>query len=839
MRYPSANLSEKYLFHKNWRSLFLGTLMLFLFFSTFSKAGSLSGTVVDAKTGLALPGSTVLLMKSNDQIKESVATNSEGYFRLNKVSEANTNLRILSTGYKMLDTIIKVVPGDSVYLVLKLQPTSIYLSTVEILGFSSKVDPGLAGAATKISSKEIALIQPMGTQEILQKVPGLNGFSDDGMGNSRLSIGIRGLNPRRSSRVLILEDGIPIQPAIYLYPNAYYNPPAERIDEVEVIKGSAAIQFGPQTMGGVVNYITHKPRKTFGGTVQITGGENNYRSVYTSVGGWGTSRINPELQLLYKSGDGYRDNNHFDQLNATFKTNILYDAKNSFYIKANLNQEDYNATYTGLTEYSFRTNPRFNPKKLDEFTVLRASIDVIHTRQHSDKLVSSTKYYGNYFNRNWWREKDVFVDAATYIPGGPIVPVPYWHKGGTADLVRVGNGLETNGNLRSFYVAGVEKTYDYAHTIAAKKANLKMGARVHYERFLDDRKKGFSPDAREGVFYVTDSKGDIEIVGSSIHYATTALSVFASEEFYVTKRFKLSPGVRVELFELEQINRLKGNAYWDTTMFVVLPGLGFNYELGKSNIFGGIHRGYTPPSTASILMINAGVEDKFLRPERSWNSELGLRSDFSWLSFEISAFHLYIEDMVAGGFGTNFKNLGAVRTYGLENAFSFSFSEIRENLKFLPDLNISYTWLQTNVETALIKSADETGLVDVSGNELPYAPRHTLTAALIKEFKSGLAVKAEYQYLSKVFADFENYNRRENRGDQGSIGSYYLINASINYAFKKQWNIYISGKNLMDQIYIGSRLHSNPSLKEAQGSSGIIPGARRQVNLGVKYSFGM
>ena len=89
-------------------------------------------------------------------------------------------------------------------------------------------------------------------------VAGINGFSDDGIGNSRISIGIRGLNPRRSSRVLILEDGVPIQPALYVYPNMYYNPPADRIDQIEVIKGSGTILYGPQTMGGVINYFTKR-----------------------------------------------------------------------------------------------------------------------------------------------------------------------------------------------------------------------------------------------------------------------------------------------------------------------------------------------------------------------------------------------------------------------------------------------------------------------------------------------------------------------------------------------------------------------------------------------------
>ena len=32
---------------------------------------------------------------------------------------------------------------------------------------------------------------------MLEYVPGVNGFSDDGIGNSRISVGIRGINPRK------------------------------------------------------------------------------------------------------------------------------------------------------------------------------------------------------------------------------------------------------------------------------------------------------------------------------------------------------------------------------------------------------------------------------------------------------------------------------------------------------------------------------------------------------------------------------------------------------------------------------------------------------------------
>ena len=52
----------------------------------------------------------------------------------------------------------------------------------------------------------------------------------------------------------------------------------------------------------------------------------------------------------------------------------------------------------------------------------------------------------------------------------------------------------------------------------------------------------------------------------------------------------------------------------------------------------------------------------------------------------------------------------------------------------------------------------------------------------------------------------------------------------------KPWKIY-TVKNALDEIYIGSRLHSNPRQTAANQSSGILPGARRQVNVSLRYSF--
>jgi Fe(3+) dicitrate transport protein len=75
-------------------------------------------------------------------------------------------------------------------------------------------------------------------------VPGVHVVDEDALGVN-LNIGARGLDPRRSSRTLLLEDGMPIHLAPYSDPSAHYHPPSERVERLEVLKGSGQVVHGP------------------------------------------------------------------------------------------------------------------------------------------------------------------------------------------------------------------------------------------------------------------------------------------------------------------------------------------------------------------------------------------------------------------------------------------------------------------------------------------------------------------------------------------------------------------------------------------------------------------
>jgi len=103
--------------------------------------------------------------------------------------------------------------------------------------------------------------------DAFRRAPGVFAIFDEDEGRY---VGIRGLNPTRSSKVLLLEDGIPLSFAPYGDNASYYHPPIERFSSLEVLKGAAQVRFGPQTIGGAINYIT--PEVPDALTARATGG---------------------------------------------------------------------------------------------------------------------------------------------------------------------------------------------------------------------------------------------------------------------------------------------------------------------------------------------------------------------------------------------------------------------------------------------------------------------------------------------------------------------------------------------------------------------------------------
>lgn len=161
----------------------------------------------------------------------------------------------------------------------------------EIIGTSPTALDHIPGSGKVITSESIQNNHRFTINEALREVPGVHVRDEDGLG-IRPNIGIRGLDPTRSRKVHIMEDGVPIMLMPYADPSSYYFPPIFRFDRIEVLKGSGQLLYGPQTIGGVINLITRMPPTTPEGHFQVWGGNLNYLNTHFDYGGtWGKAVI--------------------------------------------------------------------------------------------------------------------------------------------------------------------------------------------------------------------------------------------------------------------------------------------------------------------------------------------------------------------------------------------------------------------------------------------------------------------------------------------------------------------------------------------------------------------
>lgn len=271
---------------------------------------------------------------------------------------------------------------------------------INVVAYTDKFLSRVPGSVYVLKQKQIRQIAPLSSNDILRKVPGINIVDEEGAG-LRVNIGIRGLDPDRSRNVLILEDGIPVALNPYGEPEMYFTPVIDKMKSVEVLKGSGQILFGPQTIGGVVNYITQDPPINETARFKLQGGQNGFFSGYTSYGKT-VENTGFIISYLHKRADnmGYA-NYKIHDLNAKFKFRLS--DRSHLGIKMGVYDEISNSTYIGLTQTMYDKGDqdyvRMAPD--DRLPVRRYSFSATHQYKINDAISLQTTGFAYTTTRNW------------------------------------------------------------------------------------------------------------------------------------------------------------------------------------------------------------------------------------------------------------------------------------------------------------------------------------------------------------------------------------------------------------------------------------------------------
>lgn len=714
-------------------------------------------------------------------------------------------------------------------------PEGYELPAVEVIGRPETLTE-IPGSGSVLDSATLTQSRVFTTNEALRKVPGMYVRDEEGFG-LRPNIGIRGLNPTRSSKVLLLEDGIPFTLAPYGDNAAYYHPPVDRFDHIEVLKGSGQILFGPQTIGGVINYVTPTVPTRFGGFVTLAPGNRDYFNGHLRVGvPWAASGW--LFDYVRKQGDGARENIGSQLNDVNLKAAVALGHGHSLNLRGNYYSENSRVTYSGLTEAEFQANPRQNPFQNDSLLLDRWGASASHRIGFGERGALTTTMYGYLVSRDWWRQSS-FSNQRPNDASDPDC-------GGIANLnTTCGN----EGRLRDYKVWGVEPRLRLTHGLLGLLSRIDLGARAHFEYQDRLQVNGDTPTSR--------TTGAPDDVNSGVREDNTrrnqAYSAFFQNRVFVGN-WSFTPGVRVEHVRYQRANQLPvpgspSGVTGRTTLTELIPGFGVTYAAGATTtLFAGVHRGFAPPRTEDIISNTTGgvVE---LDAELSWNYEVGGRGQVHpGVQVEATLFRMDFSNQIipaslAGGTGATLTSAGQTLHQGLELAARLDGAALFGSAHNLY-LRGAYTYLPTarfeasrfvyvgtgGSDVGKVYNEQDAGMtrtqLSVSGSRLPYAPKHLLSATLGFAAGFGLDARMEAVYVGPQFGDALNTSVVVSDGQQGPIAGYTIWNAAVNYTLAPlRTTVFLTAKNLFDKVYVTDRVR------------GIIPGSPRLVQAGFTQRF--
>ncbi|HUG03031.1 MAG TPA: TonB-dependent receptor [Steroidobacteraceae bacterium] len=679
---------------------------------------------------------------------------------------------------------------------------------------------------------------------VLRQVPGLNIVEEEGFG-IRPNIGIRGSGTDRNAKIAVMEDGVPIAPAPYSAPSAYYFPRPQRMSGIEISKGPAAIKYGPQTVAGAIGMfsapIPGAPGSGLNGRIDLIGGEHGSLRGHAIAGGWvdaGGWDVGMSLETLQERSDGFKNLDsggdtgfRIEDYVAKLAFNSGEDAARSQSLELKFQHSDENSdeTYLGLTQDDFRADPfrRYRSSAEDGIEVEHDTMQATHRIQLSGNVDLTTIAYRTDTARTWYKLNDVrnaantaFVSLSGVLADPAAFPVEYAALVGEPGTSSAAGALRVRSNARDYYATGIQTVLGMDFTTGAVAHDLELSVRYH-----EDNEDRFQHDDLyqmvDGAMVLTSAGApgtQDNRVGSAEAWA------FYARDTMQAGHWTLTPGVRFESISLKRRNwgtadpgRDADPAVSKNSVDAWMPGLGITRAVGESvRLIAGVHRGFVNPAPGSSA--NA---------EQSWNYEGGLRFDRGASALEAIGFLVDYENIVGtctastgGGctIGDQYDG-GRARAHGLELVASHDLGKSLGS-RFAIPLSAVYTWTDGEFENSFQSSFEEWGDV-VAGDELPYVPEHQLT------LNAGLEGQAWRVFLTVNYVD----EARAVAGAGGippseRIESRTLVDLSGEYDVNERLRLFVSAENLGDETY-------NVALRPA----GARPGAPRTVLAGVKLSF--
>ncbi len=711
----------------------------------------------------------------------------------------------------------------------------VYAPSITVVGNHSKKDihflPEIVGTNINAGKKNALLVidNIQGNtvnntmRQIVAKIPGIHIWESDGSG-IQIGIAARGLSPNRSWEFNVRQNGYDISADPYGYPEAYYNPQLQAVQRLEVLRGQAALQYGPQ-FGGLVNYILKdgsQIKKTVQIETQNSAGSNQLFNNYTAVGGT-YKKLNYYAFADHRNSSGWRQNSKYFTNNYSTSLTYQFNEKikmNALYTNSHIRSQQPG----GLTESQFTNNPQQSSRSRNWMDIVwhTAALNLDYKISENSQL--NVKAFAVLGDRN---------------------------SIGFLQNILINDTINKTTNQYNNRDINVDKYRNYAmearwlqrFKLAGSSHSLSAGIRAYTGTTYRYRSNKGNNSTEYNVT-PTDN-----IWTTNLSFASSNYAAFAENVFRISKNLTLIPGLRVEHIGAKVSGQ---NGVAAGIPIILLPQqkqrsfvlLGLNAEYhptANTEFYGGAAQAYRPIQFADLITPPTTDEvDPNIKDANGYNADLGYRGVLrKSISFDFSVFYLYYNNRIGtltqqrldGSFYNYRTNVGASVSKGIESLIDVDvlpLFEVKTNHVLKVFNSYSYTNASYN-NLAVVTKNNSNQLVssNLKNNKVENAPEHILRSGITYGYKS-VSVTTQLSYTSSSFADANNTVQPTANAQNGLIPSYTIIDVFANINLPKQVQLKLSVNNAANKAYFTRRAGGYPG-------PGLMPADGRTVTATISF----
>ncbi|MDP9893479.1 Fe(3+) dicitrate transport protein [Variovorax boronicumulans] len=645
-----------------------------------------------------------------------------------------------------------------------------------------------AGARSIVERKQIQESGASSVRDVLRQIPGVQVQESNGTGGSDISlnVGVRGLTARLSPRSTILLDGVPLAYAPYGQPQLSLAPLSlGSIETVDVVRGAGSVRYGPQNVGGIINFVTRAIPKQFSGEVGVgiegAGHGGGTKTTPTLFVG-GTNDKGLGLALLYSGthGDGFRQSNDHTSIDDLMLKGA-YRISNTDDIAISLHHfEGKGRMPGGLTTAQFAANPFQSDRPFDEFTGSRTDGSIKYTHNDGVNKFEMLGYYTDSYRSSYLEQEGTGANAGK---------------------------RRLTSSPRNYKTFAVEPRYSRLFDSGSVVQEVSVGFRYLREQASEvaTRTGFYTPSPLENAYSRTQSPFQTSKGGTVAH------------AFYIDDRidfgnWTVTPGVRYESFSSHNDvftvanNRITNAIYPKIDSNEVLPTLSVLYRASERwSLFANAGVSFGPQQYAQLAQSTTS-----LHPEKAKTYEIGTKYKGEAWSGELTLFNinfdkeLLLARSITGDVG-QWTDLGATRHRGLESALRYDLGDLSASLKGL-SVSGTYTYTQATSKAG-----------NFAGRDLPFYSRQILTLGTRYErgpwtFNADIYAQSKQRSPGSPEDGKPYITLEDSTGRFGNIPGYSTVNLRAAYDFGPSMSnlkLAVGIKNLFDRRYYNRSVDNN------------------------------